>query len=92
MKFSDDRLAHLSHLIHTGLQRDKLVEYSDEDRALREIKKALIEYFKSEDEADQAARDKVASLKRGVLEGSREWEILYRKYFEEELSKRGRHG
>lgn len=90
MKFSDDRLAHVAHVIQAGLQSDHLVEYSDEDKALREIKKALIEYFKSEDEADQAARDKVASLKRGVLEGSREWEILYRKYFEEELAKRGR--
>lgn len=90
MKFSDDRIAHVSHLIHQGILKDRLVEYADVDRALREIKKGLIEYFKAVDEADQAARDKVASLKRGVLEGSREWEVLYRKYLEEELHKRGR--
>lgn len=89
MKFSDDRIAHVAHQIQAGLQRDKLVEYSDEDKALREIKRVLIEYFRVEDEADQTARAKIASLKRGVSEGSREWEILYRKYFEEELNKKG---
>jgi len=90
MRFSDDRLAHLAHLIHDGLYQDLLVDYPDEDKALREIKKTLIEYLKVEDEADQAAREKVGKLKRGVAEGSREWEVLYRKYLEEELSKRGR--
>lgn len=93
MKFSDDRLSHLAHIVHKGLVdgtfKDQL-SYTDPDKAHHEIKKTLIEYFKTEDIADQAAREKVASLKRGVLEGSREWDILYRKYFEEEMSKRGR--
>ena len=90
MRFSDDRISHLAHLIHDGLYQDLLVDYPDEDRAKREIKRTLIDYFKVEDEADEAARAKIATLKRGVLEGSREWDILYRKYFEEELAKHGR--
>ena len=90
MKFSEERISHLAHIIHKGLGKDALVSYTDEDRAHREIKKTLIDYLKVEDAADQAAREKVATLKRGVLEGSREWEILYRKYFEEEMSKKGR--
>ena len=88
--FSDDRISHLAHLIHDGLYNDLLVDYVDDDKALREIKRTLIHYFQVETEADQAAREKVASLKRGVAEGSREWEVLYRKYFEEELGKKGR--
>ncbi len=90
MKFSDDRISHIAHLIHDGIYKDMLVDYPDEDKALREIKKTLIEYFNIEEEADEAARAKVASLKRGVFEGSREWDILYHKYFEEEISKRRR--
>ena len=90
MKFSDDRISHIAHVIHKGLTKDGLVTYTDEDKAHREIKKTLIEYLKVEDAADEAAREKVASLKRGVLEGSREWEVLYRKYFEEEMAKKGR--
>lgn len=90
MKFSDDRISQVAHLIHGRLGRDRLVDYTDADKAHRSIKKSLIDYLKVEEEADQAAREKVLSLKRGVLEGSREWEILYRKYVEEELAKRGR--
>ncbi len=90
MKFSDDRISHLAHLIHKGLSKDQLVTYTDEDKAHREIKKTLIEYLKVEDAADEAARAKIVSLKRGVAEGSREWEVLYRKYFEEEMTKKGR--
>ncbi len=90
MNFSDDRISHLAHLIHDRLYQDEDVDYVDDDKALREIKKSLIDYFKVEEGADQVAREKLASLKRGVYEGSREWEILYRKYFEEELAKHGR--
>lgn len=90
MKFSDDRILHISHLIHDRLYQDLLVDYPDEDKAIREIKRTLIEYFRVEDEAAQAAREKISHLKRGVPEGSREWDLLYRKYLEEELTKRGR--
>lgn len=89
-KFSDDRISHLAHLVHDGLYNDELVDYPDDDKALREIKRTLIEYFKVEEEADRLAREKIESLKRGVAEGSREWEVLYRKYLEEELERRGR--
>ena len=41
-----------------------------------------------EDEIDTFVRQKIAKLSRRVPEGSREWEILYRKYFEEETAKR----
>lgn len=90
MKITDDRISHLAHLIHRGLTRDGLVAYTDEDKAHHEIKRSLIDYFKVEEAADEAAREKIATLKRGVLEGSREWEVLYHKYFEEELAKKGR--
>ena len=50
MRFSDDRISHLAHLIHDGLYHDDLVDYPDEDKALREIKRTLIEYFKVEEE------------------------------------------
>jgi hypothetical protein len=52
------------------------------------IKKAFTDYLKIHDQIDDFAREKVASLKRGVQEGSREWDILYKKYYEEEASKR----
>ena len=52
-------------------------------------KKAIVEFVKLHEEIDLKVKAKVASLKRGVMEGSPEWDIMYKKYYEEEM---GRHG
>ncbi|MEK7773605.1 MAG: DUF507 family protein [Deltaproteobacteria bacterium] len=85
---SEDRISHIAHLISDGIWKDDLVDFKDDDRVLKEIKRAIVEYLQVEDGADSAARSKIRSLSRDVPEGSREWEILYRKYFEEETSKK----
>ncbi|MBW7957464.1 MAG: DUF507 family protein [Deltaproteobacteria bacterium] len=89
MRLSDDRISHIAHLLFDGVWKDDLVDFTDEDKALAEIKKAMTGYLRVEDEADTAARAKIRSLSREVPEGSREWDILYKKYFEEEASKKG---
>ena len=38
---------------------------------------------------DQSARQKIESQRRTILEGSQEWDILYRKYYNEEVKKLG---
>lgn len=92
MILSEERQTHWAHVITDGIWNDDLVDYSDEDEALRIAKRAIVEFVKEDMEIDQRAREKVASLKRGVVEGSPEWDILYRKYYEEERGKRGTKG
>lgn len=89
MRISDDRISHLAHLITDAIWKDDLVDYTDDERALSEVKRVMTEYLKVEDQADTAAREKIRSLSRHVPEGSREWDVLYRKYFEEELNRKG---
>ncbi|PIS12129.1 MAG: DUF507 domain-containing protein [Bdellovibrio sp. CG10_big_fil_rev_8_21_14_0_10_47_8] len=89
MIISEDRQSHLAHKITDAIWNDDLVDYTDEDLALRLAKKAIMEFVKEDMDIDQKARDKVASLKRNVTEGTPEWDILYRKYYEEERNKRG---
>ena len=88
MRLSEDRISHIAHLISDGIWKDDLVDFTDDDRALQEIKRTIRDYLKVEDEADTVAREKIRSLSRQVPEGSREWEVLYKKYFEEEMAKR----
>jgi len=88
MKLSEDRISHISHLIWDALYDDDLVDYPDDDAALLGIKRAFNECMKTEDQIDDFVRQKIASLKRGVQEGSREWDIMYKKYFEEEATRR----
>ncbi len=89
MILSEERQSHWAHLLCDGLYHDDLVDYEDDDQALRAIKRAVTLFVKEASEIDQRAREKVASLKRGVVEGSTEWDVLYSKYFEEEMQRRG---
>ena len=88
MRLSEDRISHLAHLIADGVWQDDLADFTSEEKALQEIKGVLTSFLKVEDEADTSARDKIRSLSRDVPEGSREWEILYKKYFYEEMAKK----
>lgn len=89
MRLTDDRISHIAHLLFDGVWKDDLVDFTDENKALLEIKKVVTDYLRVEDDADSAARTKIRSLSRGVPEGSREWDILYKKYYEEEVKKKG---
>ena len=57
--------------------------------SLSELEKKLEELLNQEARIDVAARQKIESQKRTILEGSQEWDILYRKYYNEEVKKLG---
>ena len=89
-RLSESRISHLAHLIMNGVRQAKLAEFPNEGRALAETKQVLHEFFQREDQIDDIVRKKIASLSRPVPPGSREWDILYRKYFEEEARRHRR--
>jgi hypothetical protein len=86
---SEERQSHLAHVVVDGLWDDDLVDYTDDEVAMRIAKKAVVGFVAECETIDKFARERVASLKRGVTEGSPEWDILYGKYFEEEMIRRG---
>jgi hypothetical protein len=88
MRLTEDRVSHLSHIVIDRLYKDDLADFPDEAAALREAKAVFTAWLRAEEEVDAFARRRIASLSRRVPEGGREWEILYRKYFEEEMSRR----
>jgi hypothetical protein len=89
MRLSEDRISHISHLIQDMLIRNRNIDVlQSEERVLRETKRTIADELKFEDEADEAARRTIQSLSRRVPEGSREWDVLYRKYVEEEMNRR----
>ncbi len=90
MRFSNDKVTHLAHLITEGLKKDGLLPASRDGEARKEVKAALIEYFTIDDEIDTIVRRKILSLQKSPPEGSSEWHVLYKKYFREEETRRGR--
>jgi uncharacterized protein len=84
-RLSESRISHLAHLVVNGIKRDGLAELPNEGRALSEAKRVLHEFFEREDHYDDIVRQKIQSLSRSIPPGSREWDVLYRKYLEEEM-------
>ena len=88
MRLSREKILRLSHLILGYIESDDGVDYFDDPQVVRQQVVRIIEGEMRADEAiDGLVRRKIESLKRGVPEGSSEWDVLYRKYYEEETSK-----
>ena len=88
MKLSREKVLRLSHLILDYINEDDGVEYFVETQELRQEILRLIEGEMKADEAiDALVRRKIETQKRTILEGSDEWDVLYRKYYEEETAK-----
>ena len=84
-RLSESRISHLAHLVVNGLKRDEMAEFPNEGLVLSETKRVLHEFFEREDQFEELVRQKIRSLSRHIPPGSREWEVLYRKYLEEEM-------
>jgi hypothetical protein len=88
VKLSREKVVRLSHLILGYLEQDDGVEYFDPPQELRQQIQRLIEAEMRADEMiDALVRRKIESQKRSIPEGSEEWDVLYRKYYEEEVAK-----
>ncbi len=87
---SDGRISALSHLVLAELKRTDVADLRPDRLVLNEIKSALTDFLQVDDALDAKVRRKIASLSRRVPEGSAEWDVLYRQYFEEEKRKLGR--
>lgn len=90
-RLSREKVNYLSRQILNALFEDDQVEFLDEPNEIRlSIVKSIEEELKLYELLDRKAVEKINAQKKSIKEGSREWEILYRKYYNEEISKLGR--
>ena len=88
MVMSEDKVSHLSHLILGAIKKSPLCQLKqDEGKVLREIKRVLASELALDEEIDRKVKARLASYSRPIVEGSPEWEVLYRKASEEEQRK-----
>lgn len=90
MRLSDNQVSHFSNLLMHGAENKQLIRCQDRHQVLKATKEVFQSFLRAQDEVDALVRKKIASTKRSIPEGSREWDVLYRKYFEEEMQKRWR--
>jgi hypothetical protein len=90
MRISRDKLNKLAHVVSDALAETDECEFLEDRNTIRqEARKALEKLLMEETRIDQAARTKIQSQRRIIPEGSQEWDILYRKYYNEEVKKLG---
>jgi hypothetical protein len=90
MRISRDKLNKLAHTVADTLADIDQVGFNEDRNTIRqEARKALETLLTQEAAIDTAARAKIASQRKIILEGSQEWEILYRKYYNDEVRKLG---
>ena len=80
----------LAHVVTDALADTPQADFLEDRNTIRlEARKVLEDLLMQEARIDQSARQKIESQKRTILEGSQEWDILYRKYYNEEVKKLG---
>ena len=90
MRISRDKVNKVAHVVTDALaEMDELDFVEDRNTIRLEVRRILEEVLKAEARIDAAARQKIESQKRTILEGTQEWDILYRKYYNEEVKKLG---
>jgi hypothetical protein len=90
VRASRDKVNKLAKVILEALKtRDEVIFVEDPNTIRQEARRLLEELFMAEMRIDAAARQKIESQKRIITEGTQEWDILYRKYYNEEVKKLG---
>ncbi len=90
MRLSRDKVNKLAHMVTDAVAGMDEVGFVEDRNTIRlEVRKILEDLFMQEARIDAAARQKIESQRRTIIEGSEEWTILYRKYYNEEVKKLG---
>ncbi len=90
MRITADKLNKLAHTVADTLAEVPECDFLEDRNTIRqEARKALTKLLTDEMKLDAGARQKIASQRKIIVEGSQEWDILYRKYYNDEVKKLG---
>jgi uncharacterized protein len=90
MRLTREKSIRLSHVITDLLVASDDVEFVEDRDTIRQKALQIIQDLLKEEEAmDAEVRKKIGSQKKEILEGSEEWDLLYRKHYAEEMRRMG---
>jgi hypothetical protein len=90
MRISREKINKLAHAVADTLADMENVDFVEDRNSIRLETRRLLELLMAQEaKIDAAARQRIESQRRTILEGSQEWDILYRKYYNEEVKKLG---
>ena len=90
MKLSREKINHLANCIMNDFDKRDELDYIAEPTDVRlQVVKVITDVLAVDDEVDGFVKNKLDSLSKDIWEGSNEWEVMYNKYYEEEMNKKG---
>jgi hypothetical protein len=90
MRINRDKLNKLAHTVADTLAEIDEVGFLEDRNTIRqEARKELELLLTEEAKIDMMARQKIVNQRKIIQEGSQEWDILYRKYYNDEVRKLG---
>src|SRR3982074_3146694 len=90
MRITREKIVRLSHQITDVLVKSDDVEFiEDRDTIRQQVVLILTETLRNEEKAESEVRKRITSQKKEILEGSEEWDVLHKKYYQDELRRMG---
>jgi len=90
MRLTREKVVRISHqLIDLLVQRNEVEFVDDRDTIRQHMVQTITNVLKEEERVEQEVRKRITSQKKEILEGSEEWDVLFRKYYSEELRRMG---
>lgn len=91
LKLSRNKVNRLASLITQHIEKNEELDYNADLGNIRlKVFHLIMDELRIFESIEEKAREKMQVQKRNVPEGSREWEILFRKFITEDLNKLGR--
>jgi hypothetical protein len=90
MRLSREKIVRISHQIVDLLVQSNEVEFvEDRDTIRQHMVQTMSSVLREEEKVEVEVRKKITSQKKEILEGSEEWDVLFRKYYSDELRRMG---
>ena len=90
MRLSREKIVRISHQLVDVLVQSNEVEFiEDRDTIRQHMVQTMTNILREEEKMEQEVRKRITSQKKEILEGSEEWDVLFRKYYSEELRRAG---
>lgn len=91
MRLSDEKITHMTHVVLKGLiDKGAISLLTEEGQLRRQMRRVIVNELKIAKDIDELVQTKLLSYSKKIIEGSPEWDVLYHKFFHEELSRKGR--
>ena len=90
MRLSREKIVRISHQVVDLLVQSNEVEFiEDRDTIRQHVVQTITNILREEEKIEQEVRKRITSQKKEILEGSEEWDVMFRKYYSEELRRAG---